>query len=102
MLNTVYVLKHKNEYEREERKRRKQEIDDLRADGVFRVALNKEIGTIRTLLDDEDVEYVDIEVSDEQLVNFHAALNFEELKEFKILQGRDATVFRFMRKEFDL
>ena len=101
-LQLLYVIKHKNEYEKLERKRRKQELDELKQDGLFRVALNKELSIIRTILDDDSIKYVDVEINDKYLINFHGALNFEEISEFRIRQGRDATKFRFERKEIDI
>ena len=100
----AYVLKHKNEYEKAERKKRKQELEDLRNDGIFRVALNKELGIIRTLLEDPSISCVDIEVNPDHLANFHGSLDgYEEMKEFVITNiENDATKFRFRRKEIDI
>lgn len=97
-MELIYAIKNKNKNEKDERKRRKQEIDELREDGIFRVALNKDIEIIRTLLSDLDVEHVDIEVNPKYLTNFHRALYFEEMKEFEWRQGKD-NMFRFRRKE---
>lgn len=102
MLEFVYVLKNKNRYEKEEKRRRKQELDELKEEGIFRVALNKDIETLRTILEDGDVDFVDIEVSEKYLTHFHKALYFEEMQEFEWRQGRTPTLFRFKRKEIAL
>lgn len=101
-MELLYVLKNKNKYEREERERQRQELEELRADGVFRVALNKDIAILRTILSDSSVSSVDIEVAEEYLPSFHKALYYEEMKEFTWLQGKHPTVFRFKRKEIVL
>lgn len=98
----AYVIKHKNEYEKEERKRRKIELEELRTEGIFRVALNSEIAVLRTLLEDDNVECVDVEINPDYLANFHGALDYEEMKEFRRQQGREATKFRFRRNEIDI
>lgn len=98
----AYVIKNKNAYEKAERKRRQAELEELREDGIFRVALNSEISVLRTLLSDSDVECVDVEVNPDFLAHFHGALDYEEMKEFKCQQGREATKFRFRSKEIDI
>lgn len=102
MLEFVYVLKNKNKYEKEEKKRRKQELEELKEEGIFRVALNKDIETLRTILEDSNVEFVDIEVSEKYLPHFHKALYFKEMQEFEWRQGKTPTLFRFKRKEISL
>lgn len=101
-LRLLYVIKHKNEYERAERKRRKIELEELKTEGLFRVALNKELGVIRSILEDDNIEFVDVEIDPNMLINFHGALNYEEMKEFRLLPGREATRFRFGRKEIEI
>lgn len=102
MLKTVYVLKNKNRYEKEEKRRRLQELTDLRQEGILRVALNRDLNVLRTMLLDSEVDYVDIEVDEKHLAYIHKALYFEEMQEFEWRQGRTPTLFRFKRKEISL
>lgn len=100
MSEIMYVLKHKNMYEKEERKRRQQELESLREDGIFRVALNKDIEVLRTLFSDPEVEYINIKIPEDLLSKFLSAIYFEEMNEFKIKQIA-ADKYRFSRKEIN-
>lgn len=100
MWEILYVIKNKNKYEKIEKERRKQELDDLKEDGIFRVALSKDINLLKTILDDSEVSYVEAEVDQKYLINFHKALHYEEMKIFRIAQGNTATKFKF--KAFDI
>lgn len=102
MLKTIYVLKNKNRYEKEEKRRRIQELNELREDGILRVALNRDLNVLRTMLEDNDVDFVDIEVEEKHLAYIHKAIYFEEMQEFEWRQGRTPTLFRFKRKEISL
>lgn len=99
MSKLLYVLKNRDKYEKEEQIRREEEIRALKSEGRFRVALNKNLEVIRTVLDDPKVEYVDVTVYDKDLAMFGKALNFAEFQEFRCRQtGKDVNTFRFMRK----
>lgn len=94
----LYVIRNKNVYEKEERKRRQQELEALREDGVFRVALNKDIEAIKILFNDSEIEFIDVRIPEEFLSKFSSALYFEEMEEFK---RRQLAVdrYRLYRKE---
>lgn len=98
MSEIMYVLKHKNMYEKEERKRRQQELEALREEGIFRVALNKDLEVLKTLFSDPEVEFVNIKIPEEFLSKFAGALYFEEMSEFRWTQIASDT-YRFARKE---
>lgn len=59
----IYVIKNKNKYEKEERLRRQAEIDELKSEGKFRVALNKDIELLRTLMEDPGVASIDVSIN---------------------------------------
>lgn len=100
MSEIMYVLKHKNLYEKEERKRRQQELEELREDGMFRVALNKDIEVLRALFSDPEVEVITVNIPEDLLSKFLSAIYFEEMSEFKIKQV-SADKYRFSRKEIN-
>lgn len=82
----LYVLKNKNKFEKEERKRKAAEMSDMRETGIYRVALNKQLELINLMLDDPSIKYIDINIPDNQLVNFGNAIGFEEMRAFDIKQ----------------
>ena len=97
-----YAIKNKNRYEKEERERRKVEIDSLRREGLYRVALNNQLGVIQACLDDPSVSAVVIEVDDSSLIDFGRSLRYEEMKDFQVRQAGSANIFKFRRKEITL
>lgn len=98
----IYVIKNKNKYEKEERLRRQAEIDELKSEGKFRVALNKDIELLRTLMEDPGVASIDVSIEDDELTHFNKALYYEEMKEFTWQQGNRPELFRCRRKDIDL
>lgn len=98
----LYVIKNKGQYEKNERRQRKIEVDNLRREGLFRVALNNQLSIIQACLDDPRVTGVEVEVSEESLIDFGRSFGYEEMKDFQIRQVGAANKFKFRRKEVPL
>lgn len=98
----LYVIQNKNRYEKEERKKRKTEVENLKREGMFRVALDNQLSVIRNCLEDPEVTSVIITVEDTSLIDFGRALGYEEMKDFQIRQAGSPQVYRFRRKEVAL
>lgn len=86
MSKLLYAMKHKNQYEVEENKRKQAEIARLRREGLFRVALNQQLSLIRYCLDSSDVSGVEVTVMPKSIVYFGMSLGYEEMSEFEITQ----------------
>lgn len=98
-----YVFTHKNKYEKEERKQRNLEIENLKEDGLFRVALNNQLDIIKNIFEDENIQSVEVEVDDNSLVLFGRAFGYEEMQSYLIAQKPGATnVFIISKKEVSL
>lgn len=98
-----YVITHKNKYEKEEQKQRKLEIDNLKEDGLFRVALNNELDIIKNIFEDSDITAVELEVDENSLVLFGRAFGYEEMQSYNIMQKANETnVFIITKKEINL
>lgn len=98
-----YVMKNKNRYEKEEQKQRKLEIESLREDGLFRVALNNELEIIKNIFEDRSIEAVEITVDENNIIAFGRAFGYEEVQAYNIRQKPNSTnVFIITRKEVSL
>lgn len=98
----LYTIRNKGRYEKDERRKRKIEVNNLRREGLFRVALNNQLNTIQACLTDPRVSSVTIEVDPESSIDFGRSLGYEEMKDFQIRQAGSANRFRFRRKEIPL
>lgn len=99
----LYVWKNKNKYEKEEKKQRKQEIENLRQDGLFRVVLNNELSLIGNIFEDPSVDAIEIQIDKNKLAAFGNTVAYEEMKLYTFRQ-RKGTTDRFIvtRKEIEL
>jgi hypothetical protein len=98
-----YVMKHKNRYEKEEQKQRKIEIENLREDGLFRVALNNELDVIKNIFEDSSVEAIELTVDSNSYSLFGKAFGYEEMQSYNIRQKPNTTnVFIITKKEVSL
>jgi len=98
-----YVFRNKNKYEKQEKRRRQQEIDTLRKDGLFRVALNNELTLLSNIFEDPTVEAIEIQIDQNKLADFGNTLGYEEMKLFSFRQRRGKTDrFIVTRKEIEI
>lgn len=98
-----YVVLNKNKYEKAEKRRRQQEIDSLRKDGLFRVALNNELTLLSNIFEDPTVEAVEIQIDSDKLADFGNTLGYEEMKLFSFRQRKGkADRFIVTRKDVDI
>lgn len=79
------VLKNKNKVEKAQKERRKQNMAELRSTSAFRAALHDELKKISIILDDDDVDYIIVEVPNDQISRFTGAI-FKEVNDFEITQ----------------
>lgn len=98
-----YVMKHKNRYEKEEQKQRKLEIEALKEDGMFRVALNNELDIIKNIFEDSNIEAIELTVDKNSIILFGKAFGYEEMQSYNIMQKPNETnVFIITKKEVNL
>lgn len=98
-----YVLTHKNKYEKEEKRQRQIEIDNLREDGLFRVALNNKLGIIKNLFEDLTIDAIELTVEENSMIQFGKAFGYEEMQAYIVQQKPGSSnVFIIKRKEVDL
>lgn len=98
-----YVLTHKNKYEKEEKQQRQIEIDNLREDGLFRVALNNKLGIIKNLFEDITINAIELTVDENSMIQFGKSFGYEEMQAYNIRQKPGASnIFIVTRKEVEL
>ena len=93
------VLENRNKVERAEKARRKEDLNALKEDSVYRARLLDELGKIDMILDSEDVKAVIIEVNEKELPKFGRAIYSSELAEYDVVQvNNSANKFKISRK----
>ena len=80
------VLKNKNRVEKIRRNRRRDEMTLLKQESSFKVRLYDELKKIDILFEKDEVEAVIIEVPNEFIAKFGAAIYSEDLAEYTIKQ----------------
>ena len=78
--------------------RRKGDVAKLKEQTQFKAALYNKMKAVSTLLDDDDISCVKIEVPDKLLSYFTASMYSEDLAEYNIEQGESANEFFIKRK----
>lgn len=86
MSKIVEVIRNKNKTQRLIAKRRKEEINKLREDTIFRALLREEFNKIDEIFKRDDIEAVIIEVPDKYLPRFGEAIYSFDLDEYVIQQ----------------
>lgn len=99
----LYVIKNRNRYEKDEEANRRQEVESLREEGLFRVALNNELDIIRNIFEDGTIESVEITVDAKSMQDFGAAFGYEEMQAYD-MQQKFGTVNTYIvrKKEISL
>ena len=91
------VIKNKNKIEKEYRKKRSEDLSNLRADAMYRTKLNEDLRYIRLILEDEEVKSIIIAIEERLIYQFLKMMYVEEMAEYSITQV-DNTHFRIGRK----
>lgn len=98
-----YVVQNRNRYEKEENKQREADIENLRNEGLFRVALNNELDIIKNIFEDSSIKYVELKVDGDSYMAFGAAFGYEEMQAFDVRLKRGTTdTFIVSKKEVSL
>jgi len=99
----LYVIKNRNRYEKEEETKRKENLESLKQEGLFRVALNNKLDIIRNIFEDGTIESVELTIDPEHMGDFGAAFGYEEVQTYDMIQ-KLGTVNTYIvrKKEIDL
>lgn len=100
MSRLLSVIKSKNRIAKAVKKRRNEEISNMRALSMYKVKLIDDLKIVKMMLDDNEVDSVTIKIPKEQLNFFLKAMYSEELNEYSITQ-EDADLFSIGRKEIN-
>lgn len=100
MSKLLSVIKSKNRISKAAKKRRNEEISNMRALSMYKVKLVDDLKMIKMMLDDNNVDSIKIKIPKEQLTYFLKVMYSEELNEYTITQV-DADVFSIGRKEIN-
>lgn len=80
------VIKNKNRVEKSQRARRKDEINQLKSKAAFNAALSDEMTHIETLLESNEIDYIVVQIAEENIAKFGEAIYSETMSGFDIVQ----------------
>lgn len=90
-----YVIREKGRREKEERARRKQEMQEIRKETAYKARLEDDMNVVRVALSDPSVTEVQVEVPQAYVTQFMKAAYGDEMAEYTvIIDGSSATIRR--------
>lgn len=92
------VIKSKNRLAKTAKRRRQEEISNMRTLSMYKVRLINDLKIVQMMFDDDDVESVKIKIPKSQLSYFLKVIYSEELGEYTISQ-LDENTFEVSRRE---
>ena len=85
MLNRLRaVIKNKNRVQREHKRRRVDEINEMRADSIFRAKLTADLQLVNILFMDPSIKNVVVETSPNNTARLDAAMYNSEMAEYSV------------------
>ena len=84
------VMRNKDRVERERKKRRRAEVQEMQSDSLFRARLTADLKTVSLLLMDKDIASVVVTAEDASLDRLAAAMYDSEMAEYEVVKdGRN-------------
>lgn len=81
------VMRNKDRVERERKKRRKAEVQEMQSDSLFRARLTADLKTVSLLLMDKDIASVVVTAEDASLDRLDAAMYDSEMAEYLVVKN---------------
>lgn len=97
MSRTLQTIQNRNRIEKEEKQKKKDELDRLREESHYRATLHHNLETIDTIFADEEIKSIIIHVPEKQIPKFMRAIYSEDMAQYSIEQI-SALEFRLKRK----
>jgi len=94
------VIKTKNRVQREQKQRRRNEINELREDMIFRAKLQNDLKLVSLILSDPNVESIDVETSNKDVTNFDSAMYNSEMSEYNVI--KNGNQYNLSSREIDI
>lgn len=93
------VMRNKDRVERERKKRRKAEVQEMQSDSLFRARLTADLKTVSLLLMDKDIASVVVTAEDASLDRLDAAMYDSEMAEYEVV--KDGRSYEIRNKMVD-
>ena len=93
------VMRNKDRVERERKKRRKAEVQEMQSDSLFRARLTADLKTVSLLLMDKDIASVVVTAEDASLDRLDAAMYDFEMAEYEVV--KDGRSYEIRNKTVD-
>lgn len=97
MSKIMTVIRNKNKIERVEKQRRREELNNLRSEAIYRARLHEDLKLIDAILSDEEVDKVIVEIPQQYMAKFLRAIYGEDMAEYSIEQ-LDSQTFAIGRR----
>ena len=94
------VMKNKNRIKREMVLRRREEVNEMRQDSIFRAKLQSDLDLLSMILMDEQIESIDVETSAKFSSKLDSAMYGADMAEFNTV--KNGNVYNISSREIDI
>lgn len=97
MSQLAHVIREKNRIEASARKKREQDMQEVKKDTAYRAKMYDDMQAVRVAFRDPNVESIVIKVPEQYMVQFMKAVYSDEMAEYNVhIDGTEATIRRKM------
>lgn len=100
MSRILEVIKQKNRIEKENRRKRKEEIGKLKVLSEYKASLIEYLEQFGVVLDNEEVDSIEIEIDEKKLALFSSLIYSDDLSEYEIAQDNKKANRFIIKKKY--